>query len=340
MTSQVIKKLSREEVARIIAAMPEGAKKEQAANLALKLYGAAPQTDKFIKYRYKPEEYISNYLGWQPWTGKGAHKPGQMEVMNGYVLALKQMHEKRDYENGAISKNKLVYWQPGQVIKNIIRVEAGHTVGKTKLASGIVSHFLDCFVPSIIYTFAPTWKQIKRLLWKEIEKDRGRNKLLPGKILQNCKIDISPDHFAEGTATSNTNNTGTERVQGQHNEYLLFVLDEAEGVADFVYGAVDSMISGGIAVVLLLANPKTRTSKFHQIKKYTNVQSFRISCINHPNVINGREIVPGAVKRDYVRDMVEKHCEVVTEHNEANHTFELDFDINIFDKILEKGTIF
>lgn len=209
----------------------------------------------------------------------------------------------------------------------------------TKLSSGLVNHFLDCFVPSIIYTFAPTWDQIKDLLWKEIEFDR-EGKKLPGKILKNCKIDISSNHFARGRATQNSNNRGTERVQGQHNEYLMFVLDEAEGVADFVYGAVDSMISGGIAVVLLLANPKTRTSKFHKIKKYSNVQSFRISCLHHPNVIAGREVIPGAVKRDYVRSMTEKHCEVVNVHNEDNYTFTLPFDVLTAEKNLVAGTIF
>lgn len=330
--------LTREEIAERILQLPPD-KRDLAASLALELYGPAPKTQKFEPYKFHPEKYLEKFLHWSPWSGQGK-VIGQKEILDSYILAIRQQLEKRDFENGKISKNELVYWQPDLIIKNILRIEAGHTVGKTKLASGIVSHFLDCFVPSIIYTFAPSFDQIKKLLWKEIENDRLNNFDLPGKVLKNCQIHISPNHFAQGRAASNANNKGTERVQGQHNEYLLFVLDEAEGVADFVYDAVDSMISGGIAVVILLANPKTRTSKFHQIKKYSNVQSFRISCINHPNVLANREIIPGAVRRDYVRNMIEKHCEVVDEHQEEEHTFTLPFEINIKGKIYPPETIF
>lgn len=103
----------------------------------------------------------------------------------------------------------------------------------------------------------------------------------------------------------------------------MFVLDEAEGVADFVFNAVDSMTSGGISIVLMLANPRTRTSKFAKQKSRSDTRSFRISCLWHPNVIADREIVPGAVRRDYVLSMLEDHAEVVDAHDPDLHTFEL-----------------
>lgn len=203
-------------------------------------------------------------------------------------------------------------------------MEAGHTVGKTKLSSGLVNHFFDAFVPSIIYTFAPSWEQIHDLLWKEIKADR-RGKGLPGRILD-LELKVSDDHFAKGRATNNSGGQGTERAQGQHGEYLMFVLDEAEGIPQFVFDAVESMASGGIVIVLLLANPRTRSSPFHKVRTSSNVANFRLSCLYHPNVLADREIVPGAVKRDYVIGMVEKHCQVTATHNEDEHTFELPWE--------------
>jgi hypothetical protein len=88
------------------------------------------------------------------------------------------------------------------------------------------------------------------------------------------------------------------------------------------------------------ANPKTRTSRFHKIKDNSNVISFRMSCINHPNVVAGREIVPNAVQREYVRSMIEQHCEVVDEHNPDDETFELDWDAKSKDVLFPAGTIF
>jgi hypothetical protein len=145
---------------------------------------------------------------------------------------------------------------------------------------------------------------------------------LPGRILD-LALDRGPDHFANGMATNNAGGTGTERVQGQHGQYLMFILDEAEGIADYVWDAIKSMMSGGIAIVLMLANPRTRLSRFHKARELPSVRSFRISCLWHPNVLHGREIVPGAVRRDYVDAMLDEHCEIVAEHEDDAQTFEV-----------------
>lgn len=254
-------------------------------------------------YALRPFDYIRERLGWQPWAK-------QQEVLDVYTESLRAQLERTD----------------GPPVPNIIRVEAGHTVGKTTLAAGIVSHFFDSFRPSVIYCFAPTYEQINDLLFKEIRKQRqGRN--LPGRVLETPEIKDVGDHFVKGRATNNSGGQGTERIQGQHEQYLMFVIDEAEGVADFVFDAIDSMTSGGIAIVLMLANPRTRLSRFHKIAANARAVNIRISCLEHPNVLAGREIIPGAVRRDYVESMIDngdtRHCEVVNEHNADDHTFEL-----------------
>jgi len=277
-------------------------------------------TDGLIKYRYDPEAYIVEKLGWKPWKGENGH-PGQAEIIEAYVLALRQQHERYDLENGLITEDQLKYYKPGEPIKWRILVEAGHTVGKTKLESGLVNHFFDCFTPSIIYSFAPSWPQVHDLLWKEIKTDR-RGKGLPGRILD-IRLEVADDHFATGKATNDNKGTGTERAQGQHGKYLMFVLDEGEGIPGFVFDAVDSMSSGGIVIALYMANPRTRTSRFHKVKALPTTEVFRLSCINHPNVIHNREIVPNAVRRQYVEEMLEEHAEIVDKHSEDDHTFEL-----------------
>lgn len=300
-------------------------------------------TSTFTTYRFDPERYITEKLGWTPWSGS-EEQPGQVQVLDAYTLALRQLHEKRDFENSEIGRAELEYWQPGQIIQNRIRVPAGHTVGKTKLSSGIVNHFFDCYPPAIIYTFAPSWEQIHDLLWKELKSDR-RGKGLPGRI-NDLELKVNDDHFAKGRATNDAGGQGTERAQGQHGKYLMFVIDEAEGVADFVFNAIDSMASGGIAVVLMLANPRTRFSRFHKAKNLANVKSLRISCLWHPNVVAGREVVPGSVRREYVEQMIDSHCEVAATHDDDAYTFTVPFDViangtvAAAGKALPAGTIF
>jgi hypothetical protein len=48
-----------------------------------------------------------------------------------------------------------------------------------------------------------------------------------------------------------------------------------------------------------------------------------MSCLDHPNVRADKEVVPGAVRRFYVEEMLELHTEVVDAHDEENYTFEV-----------------
>jgi hypothetical protein len=269
------------------------------------------------RYQFDPYAYITENLHWEPWRGS-PDAPGQAEILDAYALALRRQHARRDAAPGD---------DQAEQIRHIIRVEAGHGVGKTTLAAGMVNHFFDCFAPSIVYCFAPTYEQIHDLLFKEIKQQR-RSTGLPGRILD-LGLQLSDAHFVKGRATNNAGGQGTERAQGQHGPYLMFVIDEAEGVADFVFDAIKSMSSGGIVMVVMLANPRTRTSRFHRLASGTNVANFRLSCLHHPNVLSGRPLIPGAVERTYVESMIDdgeaQHCEVVAAHDPDAYTFELSW---------------
>lgn len=298
----------------------ERAERQAEAEAAAR-WAAQMESASTAPYRFEPGRYLEERLGWEPWRGT-PDQPGQADVLDAYALALRQQVERQAFERGDVAEEDLVWWRPGLVIRNQIRVEAGHTVGKTTLAAGIVSHFFDCFLPSIGYCFAPGFDQINDLLFKEIRKQR-RGRELPGRVLETPEIKDMGDHFVKGRATSNAGGTGTERVQGQHEQHLIFVLDEAEGIDDYVWDALESMTSGGIVIVLMLANPRTRSSRFHKAGSDPRVTSFRISCVWHPNVLAGREVIPGAVRRDYVDGMIDRHCEAVPAHSPDDLTFEV-----------------
>jgi hypothetical protein len=286
------------------------------------------------RYRLDPTAYIQEYFGWSPWSGEvygGA--TGQKEVIDHYVLCIQQQLERVGYNNGTLKKKDLIVWQPDEAIRNTISIDAGHTVGKTKLSAALLNHFFDCFRPSTIYSFAPTSAQIKDLLWKEIRSDREGTSL-PGRIL-NLRLDAAPDHFAVGRATSNSSGTGSERVQGQHAKHIMFVVDEAEGVAEYVFEAIDSMKSGGeVAIVLVVRNPRTSSCTAHRLRDHKATMPFTISCLDHPNVREGRHIIPASVTREWVKEKIEDWCVPVDRHDIKKHTFEVDWlDGQIFEPV-------
>lgn len=273
-----------------------------------------------IDYRFRPLDYIETVLGYKLWRGT-AEQPGQVEVVEAYQLALQQQYEQRAYENGALAIEELQHWEPGQVIKNHIRLAGGHGFGKTLLVALLVRHFFDNFLPSVTYTFAPTFPQLRDLLWKEIGVITSRSDLPAGRLMSDCEIKDVNAHFVKGRAVPP--GEATETIQGQHEAHQLYVVDEAEGVGAPFWKSREALISGGISIVLMCANPKTRASFFHRIAADPRCVSFQLSCLTHPNVLHNRDVVPSAVRRDYVTSMIDDHCDEVTAHEPDALTFEV-----------------
>lgn len=209
------------------------------------------------------------------------------------------------------------------------KVDAGHGVGKTFGCAALVNWFFDAFTPAIIMTTAPTGDQVKLLLWKDIKAQRGRVPGLPGEVLA-LEMRKGPDHFAIGRSVDDSSGKGTERFQGQHGKHLLFILDEAEGVPDFVFDAVKAMMTGGLVVIcIMIANPKTRTSRYYRTGMQAGVAKYRLSVLDHPNVVKGSNVVPGATNRDWVETMIADECEVTLEHDDDAFTFQVAWPCRI-----------
>lgn len=330
-----------------IAAMPPGPDKQAAVDAALRIYGPAPKhhtktppvQHRFLKYQFEPAGYLQEFLGWEPWAGLDDAHPGQVEILQACVLAIRQQIEKRAFEKEEITEEQLVFWKPGQVIQNWIRVESGNGIGKTKQIAGAVQWFFDCF-NSIVYTFHTSAKQDELTTWKEIGSDR-RGRGLPGRILT-TKLDLPErdDRFAVSRSTSDAQGKGEEKIKGQHNEFLMFVVDEADGVAEYVFKSIETMESGGISLVLMTANPRSRSTYFHRLKRFSYVKTLRISSLYHPNVIHGKDLIPGAVRRGFIEKQMEKGVTVVDKHDPEKFTFELPYDVLVSGKLLKAGTIF
>ena len=362
-----LNKISVEEVKKRILALPKE-KIGKAAYFFNSVNKEQSQSGRFVQYKYEPAQYITKFLKWTPWDGIDEEHPGQAQILKACADVMRAQEEKDLFEVGAITEDKLTCYKPGEKIKFWIRVESGNGIGKTKSASGILNWFLDCFKNSTIFTFAPGGKQAQYALWSEIGGDRAE-KGLPGRILE-TEIKVGKKNFAAHRTFSDGHGKGEERIKGKHAPFQLFILDEADGIPKFVFDGVKTMTSGGHSLVVMFANPKSRASMFHRIKANSNVQTFRVSSLFHPNVVQGEGIVPGAVKRDFVEQEIESHCEIIHDHNddeckcrkgclcsdpvkgfecdgehkklhrEDDFTFELIHSVLIGEVTYQKGTIF
>lgn len=161
-----------------------------------------------------------------------------------------------------------------------VTVKSCHASGKTFLAATVVLLFLEGYVPSKVMTTATTNLQIESLLWAEINTQFGKaNPAYPWvwRVLTKG-LKIAPDHFALGFASDEEIN-----FQGFHSENFLLVADEAAGIAQPVFDALSTLMTGEHSRMLLISNPDSLTGYFFHSHEMAHFKKFTISAFDTPN---------------------------------------------------------
>lgn len=136
-------------------------------------------------------------------------------------------------------------------------VRSGQGVGKTALKAVLVIWFLCCRPNPKVVATAPTRQQLYDVLWAEIAKWLNSSKVKNLLVWTKTKV-YMVGHEDRWFATAKTA-TKPENMQGYHEEYMLFLVDEASGVADNILGAILGTLTGDDNKLLMCSNP-TRTS--------------------------------------------------------------------------------
>ncbi len=179
-----------------------------------------------------------------------------------------------------------------------LSVKSGHSVGKSCVAGCAALWFLYTHVPSKVITTAPTERQVKEILWREIRFRHALSGVLKPKPLK-LMLDISPEHFAIGISTNDE-----QQMQGFHSPNIMVIIDEANGYVEEMYGPIESLLSGGEVIKFLqIGNPLVPTGTFHNSFTDGITKCHTISCLNHPNIKQGRNVIPGAVTVDWIEKM-------------------------------------
>lgn len=139
-----------------------------------------------------------------------------------------------------------------------VSVRSGQGVGKTSCEAVLCLWFLSCFPYSRVVATAPTKQQLNDVLWTEVSKWQSNSPLLKA-ILKWTKTKVSVIGYEERWFATARTATKPENMQGFHEDNMLFIVDEASGVADPIMEAILGTLSGANNKLLMCGNP-TRTS--------------------------------------------------------------------------------
>lgn len=174
-------------------------------------------------------------------------------------------------------------------------VPAGHAVGKTWLAARLALWFLYHWKGSKVVTTAPTWTQVERLLWRELKAAHAQARFPLGGVPTKTALDLADDWYAIGLSTNDPT-----RFQGHHGSRVMVIFDEATGIDPGIWEASEGIAVGEDDRFLAIGNPTDPTSQFKKATVSELWTTIRLSSVNHPNVVEGRTIVPGAVTKAWV----------------------------------------
>jgi hypothetical protein len=184
-----------------------------------------------------------------------------------------------------------------------VAVKACNASGKTAVASALVPWWLAGGPGSIVVTTAMTERQVKRVLWREVhQRYRNARGFFQGATVTDTEIFLAPDWFALGFSVDET-----ESFQGFHGSRVLVIVDEASGVDERIFEAIEGVLAGGEAKLLLISNPLRTSGTFYDAftKDRDLWKTITISAFDTPN-LTGEE-TPGEVARRLVsRRWVEK----------------------------------
>ncbi len=205
--------------------------------------------------------------------------------------------------------------------------KSGHKCGKSTAAAVLGWWFAATRQNARVIITAPTDRQVKQVVWREIRRlwresrkstcltcgARTLGKQCP---VQGCRGELQPPLYylpepalAPDTGISLPDDSqvlgftagNQEAMAGISSPEMLYIVDEASGVAENIFEAIEGNLAGG-AKIVLISNP-TQTSgqfyrAFHKERDEWNLVS--ISSEDTPNVKSGQKLVPGLATKPWV----------------------------------------
>jgi hypothetical protein len=172
-------------------------------------------------------------------------------------------------------------------------------IGKTTMAAAIVLWALECFPECIVLTTGSNWNTLSNVLWPKINlliQQRGLFKDFPDAKILNNGIWLTKDRYAISRSTNKP-----EGLMGIHSPKLIQIVEESSGIQPTIAAAIAGNATGANDRRLYLGNPIESSGVFHEWCHSTEVNTITVSAFEHPNVVHGKNLIPGAVTREAIQ---------------------------------------
>lgn len=212
-----------------------------------------------------------------------------------------------------------------------VAVKSGHKVSKSHTAAGIGLCYYASHEDARVVMSSTTARQVDAILWRELKMMKARggrcvacktadpdgrriprpcphSVLIDGDIGELARTGLKSVDFREIVGFTAREAEAVAGVSGRH---LLYILDEASGIPEAIFEAIEGNRAGGARIVLF-SNPTRTTGEFYEAfnsKKLdpadpesTGYYCVTVSSEETPNVVEGRDVIPGLATRGWVEE--------------------------------------
>lgn len=177
-------------------------------------------------------------------------------------------------------------------------VRSCHGAGKSLTAAVLAAWWIDSHPPgtAMVVSTAPTYPQVHAILWEEIRR-LHRLGHLPGKVLKSDEWQLDNGAIVGlGRKPADTDEHG---FQGIHRRYVLVIMDEACGIPEQLWTAVEAITTNPDCRILAIGNPDDGNTAFASAAKPgSGWNVIKISAMDTPNFTD--EQVPDELRQNLV----------------------------------------
>ncbi len=249
------------------------------------------------RYQADPVAFVREILGVDPWSR-------QVEILDAI----------RDHQRGAVA--------------------SGHKVSKSHTIASVALWYYCSFDDARVVCSSTTARQVDQIIWREVKMVRAR-----GGRCVSCKREIADAVKAGGSQVlaetriprpcphsalidgdiGELARTGlksmdfreivgftareAEAVAGISGKNLLYLIDEASGVPQEIFEAIEGNRAGG-ARLWMFGNPTQNQGEFFDAfhSKSKLYKTIRVSSEETPNVVAGKVVIPGLATREWIEE--------------------------------------
>ena len=166
-------------------------------------------------------------------------------------------------------------------------VQSNNSAGKDWLSARLALWWVYC-CNGLVLLSGPTERQVREVCMKEVRRAFNRAPDLHGELfsmaLRTGEADRGILAFTSADAS---------RLTGFHAPKILAILTEAQGCEEYAFEAIFSCATGEDDRILAVGNPLSPTGRFYNIATSGSWNSLTISASDHPNLIQGKTVIPG-----------------------------------------------